>query len=103
MRDKNIRTSDGASPADDPAPALMQVLHRLTEVNERLTHMAFATDSRDLVEQAKGMLMERYGILQDEALKLLMTVSRNNRMELADVAATLVHSGQLPITTDHPG
>jgi hypothetical protein len=44
--------------------------------------------------------MERYGIAHDEALELLTTASRNSCVVLIEVAATLIHSGRLPLTTD---
>lgn len=80
----------------DAIPALEQVVERLTEMNRRLTDMARMMETRDVVGQAKGILMERYGISSDEAQALLVAASRDSRMGMALVAANLVSDGRLP-------
>lgn len=80
----------------DAIPALEQVVERLTEMNRRLTDMARMMETRDVVGQAKGILMERYGISSDEAQALLVAASRDSGMGMALVAANLVSDGRLP-------
>jgi hypothetical protein len=54
-----------------------------------------AMATRDLIGQAKGILMERYKISGDRAFSLLIRVSQNTHRKLRDVADELVRSGEL--------
>jgi ANTAR domain len=49
-----------------------------------------ALDSRDVIGQAKGILMERRGISADEAFDVLRTASQSLNLKLTQVAQTLV-------------
>lgn len=80
----------------DPVPAMGQVVRRLTEINERLAAMTRVMETWDVIGQAKGILMERYGISSNEAHALLITASTKSDMRIALVAADLVSSGHLP-------
>lgn len=53
-------------------------------------------DTRDVIGQAKGMLMERYGISGDVAFSLLTRVSRTGNQRLRDVSEQLVTTRELP-------
>lgn len=65
---------------------------------EQLTQ-ALAT--RDLIGQARGILMERYKITGDQALRLLVRLSQDANRKLRDVADQLVQSGDWPgVSTD---
>ena len=57
--------------------------------------LARALASRDLIGQAKGILMERYKITGERAFLLLTRVSQNNNRKLHDVADELVRRGTL--------
>jgi AmiR/NasT family two-component response regulator len=48
-----------------------------------------ALESRDVIGQAKGILMERRGIDEDEAFDVLRTASQALNVKLARVAETL--------------
>lgn len=52
-------------------------------------HLRTALQSRDVIGQAKGILMERRGLTADEAFDVLRTASQALNVKLADVAATL--------------
>ena len=58
-------------------------------------HLRDALNSRDLIGQAKGILMERYQITADRAFLLLTRVSQNSNRKLHDVAAELAESGTI--------
>jgi hypothetical protein len=45
-----------------------------------------ALDSRDVIGQAKGILMERFTVDDDEAFQLLVSSSQDTNMKLVDVA-----------------
>jgi len=55
-----------------------------------------AVSSRDLIGQAKGILMERYKITGEEAFQLLAVASQHTNVKLVDVATFLVNTGELP-------
>ncbi|PPB48097.1 histidine kinase, partial [Arthrobacter pityocampae] len=55
-----------------------------------------AVDSRDVIGQAKGILMERHKITGEEAFIVLSMASQRTHMKLRGVAEHLVSSGELP-------
>ncbi|RSD07845.1 GAF and ANTAR domain-containing protein [Amycolatopsis eburnea] len=52
-------------------------------------HLRRAIDSRDVIGQAKGILMQRRGITADEAFDVLRRTSQDLNVKLADLARTL--------------
>jgi GAF domain-containing protein len=62
---------------------------------EQLRHLSRALDVRDLIGQAKGILMERHKLTGDQAFGLLVTVSQNTNTRLVEVARYLVETGEL--------
>ncbi|WP_410675912.1 ANTAR domain-containing protein [Amycolatopsis sp. cmx-4-68] len=56
------------------------------------THLHRAIASRDVIGQAKGILMARQGIDADAAFHLLRRTSQDLNVKLADIAATLVRN-----------
>jgi GAF domain-containing protein len=54
------------------------------------TQLQQALDSRSLIEQAKGVLMERRGLDQQAAFELLRSRARSTRRRLHDVARETV-------------
>lgn len=59
-------------------------------------HLANAIVNRDVIGQAKGILMERYKIPGERAFLLLSRASQRSNRKLHDVAEELVHSGIVP-------
>jgi ANTAR domain len=62
--------------------------------------MRAAVVNRDLIGQAKGILMERHRITADAAFALLAEASQHKNVKLTEVAAHLVETGEL---TGSPG
>jgi hypothetical protein len=56
---------------------------------EEAQHLNRAIKSRDLIGQAKGILMERFGIDPDEAFQMLVRSSQQTNLKLVDVAQWL--------------
>jgi GAF domain-containing protein len=56
-----------------------------------------ALESRAVIDQAKGVLMERYKLTPDQAFQRLAQASMNANRKLRDVADHLVHTGELPL------
>jgi len=59
---------------------------------EQLTH---AIDVRDLIGQAKGILMERHKVTGQQAFTLLVRTSQTSNVKLTEVARRLVETGEL--------
>ena len=64
-------------------------------LSEDLTQLRTAMMSRACIEQAKGILMERHKIKEDEAFTILTHASQRTNTKLRDVASELVRTGAL--------
>ncbi|MCZ2804618.1 GAF and ANTAR domain-containing protein [Modestobacter sp. VKM Ac-2983] len=62
------------------------------------SNLRSALDSRDLIGQAKGILMERHRLTAEQAFELLVRASSHTNRKLLDVAAELTSTGAM--TTD---
>ena len=69
--------------------SLAPVVNRLRDEVEGLRQ---AMRTRSMIEQAKGMLMERYGLTPEEAFDRLARLSQHANIKLTDVASALVES-----------
>jgi AmiR/NasT family two-component response regulator len=70
------------------ATAALERLLAVTEASyERRAQLQHALDSRVAIEQAKGVIAERYGLQLDEAFDVIRRASRSNRIKLHDLAA----------------
>jgi GAF domain-containing protein len=63
---------------------------------QRADQMQVALGNRDVIGQAKGILMERHGITAAAAFGYLARVSQAENMKLAAIARRLVETGELP-------
>jgi GAF domain-containing protein len=54
-----------------------------------------ALHSRDVIGQAKGILMERHGLTADEAFERLRLISQERNRNLHELAEDLVRTGEL--------
>jgi GAF domain-containing protein len=55
-----------------------------------------AIDSRHLIGQAQGILMERFALSADKAFAVLRRYSQDNNVKLRDLAEEIVSTRQLP-------
>jgi AmiR/NasT family two-component response regulator len=79
------------------ARAAVEALVELTTVlARRAAQLQEALDSRIVIEQAKGILAERYRIDLATAFNLLRRGARSNRMRLHDLAELVVGSEATP-------
>lgn len=69
--------------------------HHAYSVAEELAQMREAMASRAAIEQAKGVLVERYRLTPEQAFALLLRGSQNTNTKLRDVAVELVTTGVL--------
>lgn len=68
------------------------VAYAETQKAEQLLH---AMETRDLIGQAKGMLMERYSISGQQAFNLLIRISQSTNTKLRDIAQELIDRREL--------
>jgi xanthine/CO dehydrogenase XdhC/CoxF family maturation factor len=63
---------------------------------EKVNHLQTALDSRAVIDQAKGILMERFRLTADQAFHALTRVSMETNTKVRDVADRFVVTGELP-------
>lgn len=72
---------------------LAELTRRLLERNQQLE---LALTSRVVIEQAKGVLAERFVLHPEDAFEILRRAARNHRMKIHDLAADVVGSRATP-------
>lgn len=85
--------------ADTENTGLLLAAHAAIAMSASRTveHLRTAIDSRDLIGQAKGVLMERYKLTPGQAFDLLVQSSQATNTKLRDVAAQLTATGELNV------
>jgi hypothetical protein len=68
----------------------------VVELQARNEQLETALSSRIVIEQAKGVLAERYGIDLDGAFSLLRGAARSNRIKINELARAVVTSPRTP-------
>ncbi len=63
---------------------------------QRTEHLRQALINRDVIGQAKGILMERHRLTPDQAFAVLARASQDTNRKLVDVAEALTATGALP-------
>jgi hypothetical protein len=63
---------------------------------EHEAHLRAGMGSRDVIGQAKGILMERHKLTADQAFEVLARVSQELNRKLVDVAHELTEIGAVP-------
>ena len=61
-----------------------------TDVDVRVAQLQHALTSRIVVEQAKGMLAERYSLKPDEAYELIRLAARSNGLKVQAVSRSVI-------------
>lgn len=88
-----------AVPPGTPVEAEVAV-QRLVELTgilaRRCAQLQHALDSRVVIEQAKGVISERFSLDSKEAFDTLRRAARSHRMRLHDLASMVVSSRETP-------
>ncbi|GAA1133932.1 GAF and ANTAR domain-containing protein [Citricoccus alkalitolerans] len=69
---------------------------------QKVEQLRDAAQSRDVIGQAKGILMERYNVTAEQAFLLLSGVSSHSNTKLVHVADHLASTGNLPSADGEP-
>ncbi len=65
-----------------------------SDLQLEIEHLRKALASRDVIGQAKGILMERCRITADEAFALLVQASQHQNIRVAGLSAMLAETGE---------
>jgi len=88
--------SEGFAAIDTAVAGVLAVHAALAIAAMRQTaHLSAAMDSRSIVGQAQGIVMERNHVDADAAFALLRRYSQNNNLRLREVAQSLITTRQL--------
>ena len=79
--------------------AIVSLVFAVERADLRYAQLERAIDSRDVIGQAKGILMERHRVTADQAFDLLRQASQRLNRKLRDVADELAMTGKMPL---HP-
>jgi len=74
---------------DDLTAVVQQLTDKVAGLEEALL-------SRDVIGQAKGILMERLHLTSDQAFEELRTVSQRQNRKVRDISIALAESGEWP-------
>jgi AmiR/NasT family two-component response regulator len=74
--------------------ATIELFQKLTDKVEGLEE---ALLSRDVIGQAKGVLMERLHVTSDQAFEELRTTSQKHNRKVREIAAELAATGEWPM------
>ena len=95
----------GAFGADATSVGLLFATHAAVALSgaRREDQTRMALDTRDLIGQAKGILMERYRLTPDQAFALLVRVSQQSHLKVRDLAERLSATGQFDVSGSPAG
>ena len=77
-------------------------IHAYSSARDLAANMQAALESRAVIDQAKGILMERHKLTADQAFQLLAHASMRTNTKLREIAEHLVMTGDLPGADPRP-
>jgi ANTAR domain-containing protein len=81
---------------EEATAAVARLLSVTQAAYERRAQLEHALHSRVAIEQAKGIVAERYGIGVEEAFDLIRRAARANRMKLHDLVRLIRPGEEMP-------
>ena len=91
----DARSSDMAARFAAYAVVPVSNMYLYESAVERAEHLRAALDSRAVIDQAKGILMERFKLSADQAFSALARVSMEHNTKVRDIAQRFVQTGEL--------
>jgi GAF domain-containing protein len=91
----DLRTHELVSRFADDAVVPVSNMYLYESALERAEHLAVALDSRAVIDQAKGILMERFKLTADQAFQALTRVSMQTNTKVREIAERFVRTGDL--------
>jgi GAF domain-containing protein len=89
-------TRDAATGFAPYAAIAVANMHVYESARNMADNLQIALETRAVIDQAKGILMERYKLTADRAFQMLSRASMNSNRKLRDIADDLVHTGCFP-------
>ena len=83
--------------ARDGSPSRKELVAALAAATEEIEHLETALRSRVVIEQAKGVLRERFGWSVDDAFHVLRHAARSSRKRIHEIAERVVASSETPV------
>jgi GAF domain-containing protein len=74
-------------------------LYAYQSARDMADNLQTALESRAVIDQAKGILIERYKLTPDQAFQLLAQASMHANRKVRDIADDLVRTGELPVVS----
>jgi response regulator NasT len=71
-------------------------------LQEDLDHLKMTLRERKLIERAKGILMSRKGLSENEAFRLLQRQSQDRRIPMAKLAESIIQTDELLESPSQP-
>ena len=71
-------------------------MHAYASARDLADNLQVALESQSVIDQAKGILMERFRITAAQAFEALARVSNETNTKVRDVAERLVDTGEFP-------
>src|SRR3954451_5294754 len=72
-------------------------LYTYRSARDMADNLQAALESRAVIDQAKGVLIERHKLTPDQAFQLLAQASMNANRKVREIADELVRTGELPV------
>jgi AmiR/NasT family two-component response regulator len=72
-------------------------MHAYESARNMADNLQVALETRAVIDQAKGILMERHKLTADQAFQVLSRASMNSNRKVRDIADHLVHTGDFPL------
>ena len=83
---------------EDLAPALEMAVRRFRQIRSLLRDvddLKVALDTRKLIERAKGILMDRHHMSEEEAFKRIHFQARNQNKKMREIAQSIITAADL--------
>jgi hypothetical protein len=91
-----VRISLPPGAAEETQVAVERLVELTGMLARRCAQLQEALESRVVIEQAKGVVAERFGLEPERAFEILRHAARSNRMQLQDLARQVVSSRKTP-------
>jgi AmiR/NasT family two-component response regulator len=84
------------------AGAALTNMDALQDARELAEGLQKAMEFRSVIEQAQGVLIERYKLTADQAFRMLVDASMDSNRKVRDVAVHLVLTGEIDLNPGLP-
>jgi response regulator NasT len=83
---------------EDLAPALEMAISRFRQIQSQkreIDDLKETLETRKLIERAKGILMDRHGMSEEEAFKRIHFQARNQNKKMREIAQSIITAAEL--------